>query len=585
MRRGMVCLSLLLSACGGPSAPAPKPAAPAAQIPVPAAAPDHWPEFAARFIERYFRANPFFAVQAGRHEFDGQMSDWSAAGIAAEAARLHAMRTEAQAFDTAALTDAERLEREIVLTAIDGNLFWLERAQSPFTNPAWYLEQLDPDVYLNRDYAPLATRMRGYIGYLRAIPKLDAHIRANLRTPLPPSFVQRGIDDFGGYADFFRKDGPKVFAAVQDAAAQNELAEASAAAASAMEGLKSWLQGERRHATGRFALGEPLFLEMLRSTERVEVPIAQLLEVGRADLERNTQGLKAACAEYLPGGTPNACVERMRANKPTGGAVEGARAQLAQLREFVVARKVVTIPSDERPSVAEAPPYNRSNAAYINIPGPYEKSVAYTYEIAPPDPSWSAKERAEYIPGKATLLYTSVHEVWPGHFLQFLNSNRNPSKIAALWVSYAYAEGWAHYCEEMMWEEGLGSGDTQQHIGQLTDALLRNVRFLSALGLHTQGMTLAESDRMFRERAFTDPGNARQQAARGTFDSEYLKYTLGKLMIRKLRIDWLARQPGAAAGADPRQYWQAFHDKFLSYGGPPVPLVRKAMVGEGGSLF
>ena len=136
MRRGMVCLSLLLSACGGPSAPAPKPAAPAAQIPVPAAAPDRWPEFAARFIESYFRADPFFAVQAGRHEFDGQMSDWSAAGIAAEAARLHAARTEAQAFDTAALTDAERLEREIVLTAIEGNLFWLERAQSPFTNPA-----------------------------------------------------------------------------------------------------------------------------------------------------------------------------------------------------------------------------------------------------------------------------------------------------------------------------------------------------------------------------------------------------------------------------------------------------------------
>jgi len=467
MRRGRLCwpcavtaLSLWLSACGGPSTPAAKPVA---QATLPPAAPDRWPEFAARFIESYFRANPFFAVQAGRHEFDGQMSDWSAAGIAAEVARLHAVRTEAQAFAPASLTDAERLEREIVLTAIDGDLFWLERAQSPFTNPAWYLEQLDPDVYLNRDYAPLATRLRGYTGYLRAIPKLAADIRANLRTPLPPSFVQRGIDDFGGYAEFFRKDGPRVFAGVQDATAQKELGEASAAAATAMQGLKAWLQGERRHATGRFALGEPLFLEMLRTTERVEVPLAQLLEVGRADLERNTEALTAACARYLPGGTPRACVERMRADKPTGGTVEGARAQLGQLRDFVVARKVVTIPSDERPGVGEAPPYNRSNAAYINIPGPYEKGVAYTYEIAPPDPSWNARERAEYIPGKASLLYTSVHEVWPGHFLQFLYSNRNPSKIAALWVGYAYAEGWAHYCEEMMWEEGLGSGDAEHN--------------------------------------------------------------------------------------------------------------------------
>jgi Bacterial protein of unknown function (DUF885) len=575
-------LSLALSACGSSSAPAPTPVA---ANPPTAATPDRWPEFAARFIEGYLRANPYFAVQAGRHEFDGQMSDWSAGGISAEVARLHAMRTEAASFDTATLTEAERLEREIVLTVTDGSLFWLERTQSPFTNPAWYLEQLDPEVYLNRDYAPLATRMRGYIGYLRAIPKLAADVRANLRTPLPPSFAQRGIDDFGGYVDFFRHDGPKVFAGVTDSAAQKELTEASAAAATAMARLKAWFEGERRHATGRFALGEPLFLEMLRSTERVEVPIAQLLEVGRADLERNTQALKAACAQYQPGGALQACVDRMRAHKPSGGPVEGARAQLEQLREFIVAKNIVRIPSDERPQVAEAPPYNRSNAAYINIPGPYEKGVAYTYEIAPPDPSWSAKERADYIPGKATLLYTTVHEVWPGHFLQFLYSNRNPSKVAALWVGYAYAEGWAHYCEEMMWEAGLGNGDAEQHIGQLTDALLRNVRYLSAIGLHTRGMTLAESDRMFRERAYTDPGNARQQAARGTFDPEYLKYTLGKLMIRKLRADWVARQPGAAASADPRQYWQDFHNRFLSYGGPPIPLVRKAMVGEGGSLF
>jgi uncharacterized protein (DUF885 family) len=397
--------------------------------------------------------------------------------------------------------------------------------------------------------------------------------------------VQRGIDDFGGYVDFFRNDAPKVFAGVQDSAAQKELAEASAAAATAMAGLKAWLEGERRHATGRYALGEPLFLEMLRSTERVEVPIAQLLEVGRADLERNTQALKAACAQYLPGGTLRACVDRMRANKPSGGPVAAARAQLAQLHDFIVAKNIVRIPSDERPQVAEAPPYNRSNAAYINVPGPFEKGVAYIFMIAPPDPAWSAQERAQYIPGKATLLYTTVHEVWPGHFLQFLYSNRNPSKVAALWVGYAFAEGWAHYCEEMMWEQGLGNGNAEQHVGQLTDALLRNVRYLSAIGLHTQGMTLAESDRMFRERAYTDPGNARQQAARGTFDPEYLKYTLGKLMIRKLRADWVARQPGFAASADPRQYWHDFHNRFLSYGGPPIPLVRKAMVGEGGSLF
>ncbi len=581
VRAALAALIIAVAGCRGPPASAPPPAIPQAQ----AAPHDAWPEFAARFIEDYFKANPFFAVQAGRHEFDGQMADWSAAGIAAEVARMQKLRTEAQAFDPAGLTAGERFERDYLLTVIDADLFWLDRARSPFTNPAWYIERLDPDVYLNRDYAPLPKRMQGYIGYARAIPKIAADIRANLHTPLPASFVQRAIDGFGGFADFFRRDVPKMFAAVQDPSAQEDLAAADAAAAAAMDALKAWLQGQRKHATHDFALGEPLFQEMLKTTERVEVPLAQLLEVGRADLERNTQALKDACAQYLPRGTLRACVTKMQADKPGGGALDGARSQLTELRAFVIAKHVVSVPSDEQAQVVEAPPYNRANFAYINIPGPYEKGVAYAYNIAPPDPSWTPKERAEYIPGKADLLYTSVHEVWPGHFLQFLHSNRNPSKIAALWVGYAYAEGWAHYCEEMMWEENLGNGDPEQHIGQLTNALLRNVRFLSALGLHTQAMTVAQSQRLFLERAYADPGDARQQAARGTYDPQYLNYTLGKLMIRRMRNDWVARQAGAAAGADPRQYWRDFHDKFLSYGGPPIPMVRKAMLGEGGALF
>jgi hypothetical protein len=567
----------LLAACSGPSSP------PAAAPPAPAAH-DAWAQFTSVFIESYFKANPFFAVQAGRHEFDGRMEDWSAAAIAAEVARMQKLRSQALAFD-AALTPAERFERDYLLTVIDADLFWLDRARFPFSNPAWYIDRLDPDVYLNRDYAPLAKRLTGYIGYLRAIPKIAAEIRANLHTPLPPTFVQRAIDGFGGFAEFFRKDAPAVFASVQDAAAQQQLLEATAAAAAAMDGLKTWLEGELARAGGNFALGAPLFLEMLKATERVDVPLAQLLAAGRADLERNTQALREACAQYLPGGALTACVAKMQADKPRGGAIEGARAQLADLRAFIVAKNIAGIPSEERPLVVEAPPYNRANFAYINIPGPYDKNVAYTYNIAPPDPSWTAQERAEYIPGKATLLYTSVHEVWPGHFLQFLHSNRNPSMIAALWVGYAYAEGWAHYCEEMMWEEGLGAGSAGQHVGQLTEALLRNVRFLSAIGLHTQGMTVAESERMFLERAYSDPGDARQQAARGTYDPEYLYYTLGKLMIRKLRADWVAQQSGGATGAAAQRYWHDFHDKFLSYGGPPIPMVRKAMVGEAGTLF
>ena len=577
LARGVaVAILVSLAACSGPT-----PAPPART----AAAADPWPPFAAHFIADYFKANPFFAVQAGRHEFDGQMPDLSAAGIAREVARLRQVRAAAQALPATALTPAERFERAYVYSIIDADLFWLDRARSPFANPAWYVDQLDPDVYLNRAYAPLETRMRAFIAYTRSIPRIAADVRANLRTPLPASFIERGIAGFDGYANFFRNDVAPLFADVADPVLQEQLAQADEAAARAMQGLKSWLEAQRARATGDFAMGEPLFLEMLKATAGVEVPVARLLEVGHADLDRNTQALKRTCAQYLPGGSLVACVHKMSAHKPQGGAVQGARAQLAALRQFIIDHRVVAVPSDEVCQVAEAPPYNRANGTYINTPGPYDKGVAYTFYIAPPDPAWTALERAAYLPGRGTLLYTSVHEVWPGHFLQFLHSNRNLSKIAALWVGYTYAEGWAHYGEEMMWEEGLGDGDPEQHIGQLVEALLRDVRYLSAIGMHTRSMSIAESERMFREQAFYDPGNARQQAARGTYDPEYLKYTLGKLMILKLRADWVTRQPGAAAAPDPRKYWYDFHNAFLSYGGPPIPLVRKAMLGDGGALF
>jgi hypothetical protein len=567
----------LLAAC---SATAPPPTA-ATAVAAPA---DAWPAFSGRFLEEYFKANPFFAVAAGRHEFDGKMPDLSAAGIATEVALLKRLRAQAQGFEAAALTVPEREEREHLLVAIDTDLFWLERARAPFRSPSWYIDQLDPDVYLNRGYAPLAQRLRGYLGYARAIPGIAAAIRANLATPMPRTFIERGIAGFGGYADFYRKDVAPVFAAVADPQAQEELRQANAAAAAAMLQLKTWLEGERAHATQDFALGEPLFLEMLHSTERVDVPIEKLLQIGEADLKRNTEALGAACARFLPHGSLAACVDKMNADKPSGGAVAGAREQLAQLRAFIVEKNIVTVPSDEQALVAEAPPYNRANAAYIIIPGPYEKNLPSVYTISPPDPAWSARERAEYIPGKSSLLYTTVHEVWPGHFLQFLHANRNPSKIAGLWVGYAYAEGWAHYAEQLMWDEGLGEGDPGQHVGQLVNALERNVRYLAAIRLHTGGLSVAQAERMFREQAFLDPGDARQQAARGTYDPQYLDYTLGKLMIMKLRADWVAQQPGASAAADPRKYWHDFHDRFLSYTGP-IPAIRTALVGEGGSLL
>jgi hypothetical protein len=334
-----------------------------------------------------------------------------------------------------------------------------------------------------------------------------------------------------------------------------------------------------------------LFAQMVKDTEGVDLPVAQIEAAGRADLERNTAALESECAGYAPKATITQCIAKMAANKPKQGPVEEARHMLPLLRDFIVEHQVVSIPGSDQALVAEAPPYNRANAAFINVAGPYDHGVASTYYIAPPDPKWSKSEQAAYIPGEATLLFTTVHEVWPGHFLQFLHSNANPDKLEGLWVGYAFAEGWAHYAEEMMVEMGLAKGDPERHIGQLNEALLRDVRLLSAIGLHTEGMTVAQSEAMFKNQAYQDPGNARQQAARGTYDPAYLNYTLGKLMIRKLRSDWLAKTAGAAttaaasAATDDQSRWHEFHDLFLSYGGPPIPLLREQLVGEGGSLL
>ena len=536
-----------------------------------------WSRFVGGFLETYFKANPLFAVYQGRHEFDGRFPDWSDAGLKDWSQRLHQLRDSAAEFPIDSTEVSQRFERDYLVAIIDKDLFWLERADWPHRNPSWYTDQIDPNVYLARPYAPLADRMKAYTRWAAALPGALTQIRANLRTPMPKAYADIGRGRFGGLASYLEKDVPAAFDSVQDSVTRRDFASANAAAVKALKETDGWLATEQKRGTTGYAMGAELFRDMLKSTEMVDVPLDRLEALGRADMDRNLKALKEACSKFAPGKSVQQCMLRMNAHKPAGGPVEAARKQLDTLEAFVRTKNVVSVPGTERALVHEAPPYQRFNFAYIDIPGPYEKNIPSVYYIAPPDPSWPPAEQAAYVPGVADLLFTSVHEVWPGHFLNFLHSNRATSKFGQVFVGYAFAEGWAHYAEEMMWEEGLGNGDPETHIGQLANALLRNARFLSAIGLHTKGMSVAESERLFRDQAYQDPGTARQQALRGTYDPAYLNYTLGKLMIRNLREDWTKTRGG-------RQAWHDFHDAFLSYGGPPIPLVRRAMVGAGPAL-
>jgi hypothetical protein len=532
-----------------------------------------WDRFAESFLEGYFERNPTFASSSGRHEHDGRLPDWSLEGTAEKVSWLRGERERALAFDPGCLDERRQVEREGLLVQIDHDLFWIEDAEWHRRNPIYYAGALDPALYLTREYAPLESRMRAYVAYARAVPEAAARIRENLRTPMPRSFAELGEMSFAGLAGYYETDVPAVFAPVADPDLQAGLREANAGAAAAMRELGAWFHDQiATSPVDGFSLGADLFRAMLRETERVDVPLEELEAAGRRELERNLSALREACREWAPEASVEECLARVQAEKPPEGPVEAARRQLAGLRRFVEEAELVSIPGDEEAQVRESPPYQRWNSAYIDIPGPYDRHLPAIYYISPPNPSWSPEERAAYVAGEADLLFITAHEVWPGHFLQFLHSNRAESLPGRLFVGYGFAEGWAHYSEELIWEAGFGAGDPRTRIGQLQNALLRNVRYLVAIGLHAGSMTVAEAERMFREQGFQDTANARQQAARGTFDPAFLNYTLGKLMVRKLRADWTAPRGGRAA-------WREFHDRFLSFGGPPIPVVRTAMLG------
>lgn len=562
-------LSTMLAACIPASAPETGSSNPAAG----AVESADFTRFRDGFLEEYFRQDPAFAIYQGRHEYDGRLPDWSEAGLRRTGDFLRSSIAQARRFPDSALSPAQRFERDYLAKVAEGELFWLEDAEEPHRNPAFYIGGgLDPNVYIARPYADAPTRMRAFIAFARNVPAAAAQIRANLRMPMPLSFIEFGKAGFQGFADYYVGDAKRAFATVQDPALQAEFDQAAGAASRAMKGLADWLESGRASATQDFALGRERFARMLLATEGVGTPLAELEAIARADLKRNQEALRAACGQFAPGQTIPQCMARMNANKPAGGPVAAARRQIPELRSFVIAKDLATVPGTEQALVEESPPYNRQNFAYIDPPGPYERNIPSVYYIAPPDASWSPQMQADYVPGEADLLFTSVHEVMPGHFLQFLHANRSPSIFGRVFVGYAFAEGWAHYAEEMMWEAGLGNGSPEVHVGQLSNALLRDCRFISAIGLHTGGMTQEQSRRLFLDQCYQDEGNARQQASRGTYDPAYLNYTMGKLMIMRLREDWTATRGGRAA-------WKAFHDRFLSYGGPPIPLVRQQMMG------
>ena len=528
------------------------------------------------FYEAFLEANPSWAVRLGYHEYDGRLPDMSAPALDERREMLHTAGEEIGEIDPARLTATSRLEHAALMTSIRGQLFALETLGSPWRNPMTYTRYLNLIPYVARDYKPREERVRSVIQVCRAAPRILEQAHGNLEEAIPRTYVETALGQVKGTIPFLREDVPAALEEPADTELGKELRDAVEEAASALETFQARLEKRLETATDDYALGEEDFLRMLSETQGIEMDIDTLEEMGRKDLERNLAAIEEAARQIDPGASVEEVVLRVVDDKPPAdGVFEEAEKQAAQMRAFLVAEDIVTIPSDHTAIVRESPPFMRWNAASLDMPGPFEeRSLQSYYHITLPDPEWPEEVQKAYIPGKTDLLFITIHELWPGHFLHGLHELQNPSRILKTFWSYAMGEGWAHYAEEMMWEQGAAGTSPEAHIGQLLNALLRNVRYMSAIGLHARGMSVEESAEMFRTKAFCDEGNATQQAARGTFDPMYLSYTLGKLLILDLHEEWKQKMGDAYT-------LKGFHDAFLSHGTAPIPAIRESMMGDG----
>jgi uncharacterized protein (DUF885 family) len=438
-------------------------------------------------------------------------------------------------------------------------------------------------VIMKRDYAPAADRLKALIAREKKMPTALLEARKNLDSAVP-IYTQIAIEQIDGNISLFRNDVPAAFKSVTDAALLSEFKTANDAVIAALGEYKVFLEKEiLPKASTSFAFGADTYARAFAAEEAVDLPVDRLLQIAEADLQKNEAAFQATAKLIDPGKTPEQVLASIAPNHPPAARLlQTTQAELDSIRQFISDHRIVTIPPSDPARVKETPPFMRSTTtASMDTPGPFETAkLQGFYNMTLPDPRRSRAEQEDYMRGWYYALITnvSVHEVYPGHYVQFLYAKNFPSDVRKVFGAATNSEGWAHYCEQMMLDEGFHADDPRYRLAQLQDALLRDVRFIVGIKLHTQGMTVDEATKLFETAGHQPHSVAVQEAKRGTSDALYGYYTLGKLMILKLRDDYKAR-----LGAD--YTLQRFHDEFIKLGPLPMPLIRQAMLGETGSIL
>lgn len=539
------------------------------------------------YIGGHLAWRPASAMMLGLHEYDGRITDFSRASLDAELKRLHDFDERLAGLRVDKLSREAAFDYQILRAALRGELFSFEAQRSFWRNPMTYASAIDLTQYIKRDFAPLTRRVQSIIHIEQQTPALFTAARANLDRVLPRPFVETAIDIAEGHISFLEKDLPIAVNAITDEALRKEFAAANAMALDELRGFVQWLRQERLpRADNSFALGEERYDQMLRESELVDLAPQEILALGLRELRAEQERLAAAARVIDPSKTAAEVLKTIQRDHPTAESLlPDTRKNLEAIRQFVVAHNIVTIPSDVRVRVEETPPpFRRTSFASMDAPGVFEtKATESYYYVTPVEPDWPQSQKDEWLTAfnYFTTDIVTIHEAYPGHYVQFLALKASgASRIAKMFSSYAFTEGWAHYAEQMLLDEGFGRGnpapdaqvrEAKYRLAQSDEALLRLCRLCVSIKLHTQGMTVDEATRFFVENCHYEEKPARDEARRGTFDPGYLNYTLGKLMILKLRRDWQAEQ-----GA--RFSLQRFHDELLRHGAPPVPLLRERLL-------
>lgn len=521
---------------------------------------------------------PSLATALGLHAHDDRLEDFSRARIDARVSELGTLSARLARIDRSALDFQSAIDAEALASMLGGDLQSLSELRPWQNNPMFYagLPGMAIDGLMKRDFAPVQDRLRSIMARLDQVPALYAAARANLDNP-PRELTDLALRMARGSSGFF-EDSVAQWSAqgtAADPALRAAFERANGQAITATRAFADWLEQDLApRSKGNYAIGAERFLAKLKYDELIDLPLPELLARGKDQLERDYSRFVATAREIDPTRKAAEVSSRLSNEHPTAeDLIPSVRRSLDAARQFLLDKDLITLPSSVLPRVEETPAYARAGIfASMDTPGPFEpRATEGFYYVTPVEPTWDAKHREEHLRlfNPYVVAMINVHEVYPGHYVQFLYAPRLLNDLRKVYAAASNAEGWAHYSEQMMVEEGFGGNDPKYRLAQLQEALLRDCRYVAGIGLHTDGWSVERAQALFVEKGFQEVANAREEALRGTYNPTYLYYTLGKLEIYDLRRDYQAKY-----GASLKQ----FHDAFVAQGALPIPLVRKLLL-------